>query len=654
MEIIAVDILLYWSQYIWPFLMFIIGLGLVVFVHEFGHFIAAKWAGVKVEEFALGFGKKLIGLRRGETLYRLNAFPLGGYVKMLGQDDFNAAATAEDDARSWQRSPAGKKLVILSAGVAMNVVFSVVLFVIVYMIGIRFIAPVVGSTQPGYPAATAVLPDKVAEAMGTKEAVGLQSGDRILAINGKETRRFNQIRMAAGLSDDDEKFDLKVARKIKGREITFNVALTPKKAEIGSFGKHYVFGIGQPVSTIIEMPGKEGYTGLEHFKKGDRIVEFAGEPIEQFRDLAPAFRNNAGKRVEIIVERNGRRVGVQVQPLEISGGDGEDDQENLTILGISPRIRVVDVFRKSPAEKAGLEIGDIILQYAGQGVPSRAELLEINMKYANTETSIRVLRDGETLDLKITPEKEKQDENALIGITPAPEQDKPFVARVQADSPAAKAGVAEGAVITKINDTPVTTWAEVFAALQLSAGKKTVLTYTLVGSEQKGAIDILTKEMFDPEGYSFTSPAIGAISFLKTDLIRGNLLQALGWGTEDTVMFMASVYKSLRNIFKERVSTKGISGPVGIGAIAIMMGREGAIELAYFMAMLSALVAVFNFLPLPVLDGGHVVLVLIEKVRGRPLPTKALVGIQLVGWILFGGLFLALTYQDIVRFVFGE
>ncbi len=652
MDILAFDIVLMWSQYVWPFLMFIIGLGLVVFVHELGHFMAAKWAGVKVEELALGLGKQIFGFRRGETLYRINAVPLGGYLKMLGQDDFNAAATAEDDSRSWQRATAGRRLVILSAGVAMNVVFSVVLFVIVYMIGIRFIAPVVGSTQPGYPVATIILPDKVAEAMETKEAIGLQSGDRILAINGKEIRRFNQIQMAAILSDDGETFDLKVARKIKGREITFDITLTPKKDETGPFGTHYVFGIGRPVSTIIEMPGEEGYAGLEHFKIGDRIVEVAGEPIEQFQDLAPTLRNNAGKGVEFVVERQGRRVRVQVQPLEISGRTGGDDQENLSILGISPRVRVIEVFKESPAEKAGLESGDIILSYGGQGVPSRAELLEINKKFANTETSIRVLRDGETLDLKITPKK--QGEDVLVGIAASPEQDKPFVARVQADSPAAKAGVAEGAVVTKVNDTPVATWAQVYAALMTESVKDATLTWTLEGEEKTTNIGKVTKEIFNPEDYSFTSPAVGAVSFLKTDTIRGNLLQALGWGTEDTIMFMASVYKSLRNIFKERASTKGLSGPVGIGAIAIATAREGVVDLAYLMAMLSALVAVFNFLPLPVLDGGHVVLVLIEKVRGRPLPTKAMVGIQVAGWVLIGGIFLAVTYQDIARHVFGK
>ncbi len=662
MESLTVNIAAYWSQYIWPFMMFIIGLGLVVFVHELGHFLAAKWAGVKVEEFALGFGKKILGFRRGETLYRLNAVPIGGYVKMLGQDDFNAAATAEDDSRSWQRAPAGKKLVILSAGVAMNVVFSVIVFVIVYMIGIRFVAPVVGSTQPDFPAATAVLPDEVAEAMGTEKAVGLREGDQITAINGKEIRRFNQLQMAAILSSKEDVFHLTMARNVNGQRVLFDVMLVPREVKSGpmfdKFGTHYAFGISPSPNTMIEKPGKEGYAGKEHFKKSDRIVEIAGKPIENFWDMSAALWAGVkpgGKEVEFVVERKGRRVSVTVTPPEVWGNPYDDSKELLNVLGMSPRIRVAVVVKDSPAAAAGLKAGDVITDYAGDGAPSHVELLEINKNFANTETSIRVLRNGKVLDLKITPATNApKDDRVLIGIGPAPEQDKPYVANVTDGSPAAEADVAEGAVITKVNDTPVATWAELCAAMRLAGDKKVALTYTLAGKEQTVEIGVLTKKMFDPDGYELGTSAIAGFFVLKTDLIQGSPAQALGWGAEDTTAWIISVYKSLRNIFKGRASTKGLSGPVGIGAIAIKMGREGVIDLAYFIAMLSALVAVFNFLPLPVLDGGHVVLVLIEKVRGRPLPTKVLVGIQIAGFVLIGGIFLAITFQDIARHVFGN
>ncbi len=138
---------------------------------------------------------------------------------------------------------------------------------------------------------------------------------------------------------------------------------------------------------------------------------------------------------------------------------------------------------------------------------------------------------------------------------------------------------------------------------------------------------------------------------MKTKPIRGHPLQAILWSTEDTLMWIGSVYKTLRNIFKRRASLRGVSGPVGIGTAAVVMGRQGAVEMAYFMAMLSALIAVFNFLPLPVLDGGHVVLVLIEKIRGKPLPPKIIAGIQYTGWVLIITIFVVVTWIDIQRLI---
>jgi len=102
-------------------------------------------------------------------------------------------------------------------------------------------------------------------------------------------------------------------------------------------------------------------------------------------------------------------------------------------------------------------------------------------------------------------------------------------------------------------------------------------------------------------------------------------------------------------MLKRRLGPEGAAGPVGIGAAALAIARRDVIQFVYFMGMLSAIIAVFNFLPLPALDGGHVVLVLIEKVRGRPLPPKVQAGIQLAGLVLILGIFLALTFQDITR-----
>ena len=648
---LAMEISTLWSQWIWPLIMFVIGLGLVIAVHEFGHFIAAKKLGVKVEEFAIGFGKRIIGIQKGETLYSFRIIPLGGYVKMLGQDDFRPTSAAQADPRSWQRASPGRRLIILSAGVFMNVVFAIVVFVIVYMVGIRFVAPVVGGVEPGFPAATVVLPDKVAKAMGVEKAVGLMPGDRIIAINGKKVRRFSQVQMAAILSDTDDVFRLTIVRRIKGKDIQFDVDLKPKLIDRGplvaKYGRYYAFGLIRPFTTIIEEPGQNGYAGSERFKKGDKIIAIDNKEVKNFWDIEPLIRSCAGRDFDVVVLRGGKRVTVRLSEPVVMGASEGNSQEVLEILGACSRLKIAAVGKHTPAEKAGLKEGDIIVDYNSEGPPSRSELLEINKKREGKPTPITVLRDGKRLTLTITPRK--SNDRVLIGIIAAPEQETVTVARVVPASPVDTIRVAEGAVITGVNDEKITSWSDFYAQLCKFRGKKVVLSYVLAGKKRHGDIGILDAKKFNPDNYFLGTPAIAGYLEMKTEPIRGHPLQALLWSAEDTLMWMGSAYKTLRNIFKRRASLKGVSGPVGIGTAAVMTGRKGMVELAYFMAMLSALVAVFNFLPLPVLDGGHVVLVLIEKIRGKPLPMKVVAGIQYAGWILIILVFTLITWIDIQR-----
>src|SRR3954447_10692339 len=158
-----------------------LGFGFVIFWHELGHFLAAKWVGIKVEQFAVGFGQALISWRKGigfrfgssikeyeaklqqegaanlgETEYRLNWIPLGGYVKMLGQDDLKANAQ-QDDPRAYNRKSIGARMVVVSAGVIMNIILAAIGFMIVFMMGFRAPPAIVGNVLPGSPAAKAGL-----------------------------------------------------------------------------------------------------------------------------------------------------------------------------------------------------------------------------------------------------------------------------------------------------------------------------------------------------------------------------------------------------------------------------------------------------------------------------------------------------------------
>ncbi len=146
---------------------FIILLGVLIFVHELGHFIAAKSMGVRVVTFSLGFGPRIIGKKIGDTDYRLSAFPLGGYVRMTG-DDPSQTPTKEEQPYSFLAQKNWKKIAIVGAGPLFNLVFAIGALWIVFMAGVPVIDPVLGELKKGYPA----------------EAAGLKPADRVISING--------------------------------------------------------------------------------------------------------------------------------------------------------------------------------------------------------------------------------------------------------------------------------------------------------------------------------------------------------------------------------------------------------------------------------------------------------------------------------------
>jgi regulator of sigma E protease len=151
--------------------------GILVLVHEFGHFITAKWAGIRVEEFAIGFPPRLFGVKRGETLYSINLLPIGGFVRMPGENGETTDEAGNYDPRSFAAKPAGKRAIVLAAGVTMNLILAVVLFTTAEAIGQVQFRSAIGSVQDNSPAAQA----------------GLTTGDQIISINGHPTKYWQDV-----------------------------------------------------------------------------------------------------------------------------------------------------------------------------------------------------------------------------------------------------------------------------------------------------------------------------------------------------------------------------------------------------------------------------------------------------------------------------
>ena len=208
---------------------FIIVLGILIFVHEFGHFILAKLFGVKVLKFSLGFGPKLIGKRWGETEYQLSAFPLGGYVNMLGENPADETPELEKS-RAFSIKPIWQRFLIVAAGPVFNLAFAVLLFFMIYAaVGIPHPLPgtAIGEVVPDSPAAHA----------------GLQEGDSILAVNGVTTSEWEEVSRLIRDSNGEP-----VELKIERRDEIFTTTGIPEKQEVKNIfgevaGQRYMLGI---------------------------------------------------------------------------------------------------------------------------------------------------------------------------------------------------------------------------------------------------------------------------------------------------------------------------------------------------------------------------------------------------------------------------
>lgn len=189
----------------------IVVLGVLIFIHELGHFLVAKWSGVTVLRFSLGFGPKLITVKRGETEYCLSAIPLGGYVKMLGED-VNDEITDEEKSRSFSSQPVFKRIGIVLAGPFSNFLLAIVIFALIYAFaGIPHLTPEIGSVTENSPA----------------QSAGLQSGDRVLSINDREISTWDEL--SRSIEEHGEK---PLSLLIERNDEVLRITVTPAVSEI--------------------------------------------------------------------------------------------------------------------------------------------------------------------------------------------------------------------------------------------------------------------------------------------------------------------------------------------------------------------------------------------------------------------------------------
>ena len=294
-------------------------LGVLIFVHELGHFLVAKRSGVGVLKFSLGFGPKLIGIKRGETEYLLSAFPLGGYVKMIGEDPGDESAEAADPKRSFSRKGVGTRARIILAGPAANLLLPVAIFWGIFTFaGQPYFLPIVGTPEKDSPAAQA----------------GLAAGYEVKALDGRPIARWDEIKAAVQASSGRA---LRLTLVRSGQ--TVEMSVTPRAMKTRDvFGQEieaWDLGLHPLLSTRIGqvLPGQVAQKAGLQIR--DRIVALDGTPVAEWEQLAKAIHASPGRAVRLTVERGGQRFDVTVtpQPTKQRTATGE---EEIGLIGIGP------------------------------------------------------------------------------------------------------------------------------------------------------------------------------------------------------------------------------------------------------------------------------------------------------------------------------
>jgi regulator of sigma E protease len=683
-----------------------IGLGTVIFVHELGHFLVAKACGVKCEKFYVGFDffdiklfgyvivpRSLVKFKWGETEYGIGNIPLGGYVKMLGQDDNPAPSkqaeemerikvrkeggaeqdeqSFELDPRSYQAKAVWKRMLIISAGVVMNLIFAVIFATIAFRLGVANTPCVVGGTIPGGPAWEA----------------GLEPGDKIVQI-GRDGKRREHLRFrddlvnAVVLNGDDQDLDLLV-RRADGKEVW--LAVRPRNDPTMGFA---TIGLSPAASTRLNAkpPTVERLPAAmakPDFKGGDVIVAVGGESLGDTEELRYAKLKSmlllrADETLTLTVQRAGDSEGQKQQQVDIVV-----DPNPARELGIAMTMGKITAIQKdSPADKAGIKVGDVISQVNGGPVGDPMTLPDRLRRLVGQSVEVEVAREGkqagskESRLLTVVPQVPTSTVGQVQDAAPMSSEELGIayevlnrVQAVQPNSPAANQGVRAGDEIVKVEfvaagkeqkeieeerlrysnkpielDDEHLNWPLINTRLQMSL-PDTKLKITL-----KRGKEVQTVELQSVASTEYFNPNRGLmLSSLDQEFHAESWGDALALGGRQTLEDALKIVVFLKKLVTGKLSVKGLGGPGTIAVVATAEASESPTRLLMFLTLLSANLAVVNFLPIPVLDGGHMIFLMWEGIRGKPPSEKWQIGLTLAGFAFVLSLMLFVIGLDVVR-----
>ncbi|MFZ9885866.1 MAG: site-2 protease family protein [Myxococcota bacterium] len=567
-------------------------LGVLVFVHELGHFLVAKASGVRVLTFSLGFGPRLFGFRRGETDYRVSIIPLGGYVRMYG-DDITEEVPEEERDKSFLHKPTLQKSAIAFAGPAANFLLPVLLFFAVFFGTETVHTALVGTVVPGEPAAQA----------------GLREGDRIVQIGDAPVETFPEVQSLIESSPDTP---LRVVIE-RGTE-RLSLQVTPKgtpslnpleKGErVGRVG--IMPHVQQPFVTV--APGSPA--AAAGVLTLDRIEAVDGEPVRTQEELLA--RLDAAREGTL-------SLSIVVQPLTAAKEGREPERRTVT-------------FERRSDERPAAYILD-------EGVE----------KYAVTEDELAA---PTTAKLVATTRSALEGAAAAVAARGGLSSYEGTLQLVREDTPAHQLGVKAGDLAAIVDGMPVHVGSEVSVRL-LGApddvhvigllgqdGRARVVVFRLEAEKERGREDFKTFGAF---------PGGGTYSDGETIERSVGVTEALSRAVGETFELIGMTAKSLWMLATLQVSMSSLGGPITIVDLAGQAAERGAKSFVMLMAFISVNLGLVNLLPVPVLDGGHLLMFGIEAVTRQRISAATRERAVKVGFALLMCLVVVSLFNDVLR-----
>ena len=552
------------------FLVIVFTLGILIFIHELGHFLVGRWLGMSVASFSIGFGPALLSFKRNGTCYRLGLIPLGGYVQFVGAHPKDPVPEPFIGGEIF-RQPVWRRAAMTLAGPVANLFLAMVAFGLIAYLGVLHPSSTVGQVEEDSPAWKA----------------GLRSGDVITSIEGESVELWSDL--VSWVKDSGGR---ELAMEVSRGEEILNVQAVPRQTEQG--GKLGIISAFLPavVRVLVESPAHK----QEGFPQVIRIVSVGlegGEPVEvsTYEELRRALGELAHSLEKLTLSFTyhrslvGEEEEVQQVLFEVSlPAHLKKDLQQVELgdhllkaVGFaSSPMMIIKEYRSqdsSELEEPEIVLGDIVKSVEGHSVDSYFDFLRVmnSLDRSSPQYTIEVLRGDQLIETKV-----------------------------------------EGVVQRE----------------QTQEGAKSVYGFPLV----------MVVHALEP-----------AASILKKEGLWGSVVVGVKGAWEGTV----GIAQSLWGLVVGKVPLKALGGPIIISHVAQKAASKGLSEYLKILALISLNLFLLNLMPIPVLDGGQLVLLGIEKIKGSRPSVSFMEGYQTVGVVMVLSLVLLTTYNDLSRFWVG-